>query len=142
MRVRVIGDRTRLDNDIVQAIEKLEEASAPNTGIQLVIALNYGGRDDITRAVRGIVKDAKDGIINPEDITEEFISSRLDTKDIPDPDLLIRTSGEIRISNFLPWQISYSEFYFCDTLWPDFSKEDLQKAVDYYNGRDRRYGGV
>ena len=106
------------------------------------MALNYGGRDEITRAVKSLVKDAKSGLISEDDITEEMISSRLDTADIPDPDLLIRTSGEIRISNFLPWQVSYSEFYFCDTLWPDFKKEDLQKAIDYYNGRDRRFGGV
>lgn len=142
MRVRVIGERSRLDDDIVAAINELEEISKNNTGIQFIVALNYGGRDEITRAVRGIAEDVKNGTVNPEEITEDFISSRLDTADIPDPDLLIRTSGELRISNFLPWQISYSEFYFCDTLWPDFDKEALKKAIDYYNGRDRRFGGV
>ncbi len=142
MRVRVIGDRTRLDKDIIEAIERLEEASGNNTGLQFIVALNYGGRDEIRRAVRGIVKDAKEGLISEDDITEDFISQRLDTGGIPDPDLLIRTSGELRISNFLPWQISYSEFYFCETPWPDFDKEALKKAIDYYNGRDRRFGGV
>lgn len=142
MRVRIIGDRTKLDEDIIKAIDDLETATKYNDGLQFNVALNYGGRDEITRAVKSLVKDAKSGLISEDDITEEMISSRLDTADIPDPDLLIRTSGEIRISNFLPWQVSYSEFYFCDTLWPDFKKEDLQKAIDYYNGRDRRFGGV
>ena len=142
MRVRIIGERSRLDADIVDAIEKLEETTKDNTGIQFNVALNYGGRDEITRAVRSIAEDVKNGKLDSSDITEELISSRLDTADIPDPDLLIRTSGELRISNFLPWQISYSEFYFCDTLWPDFNKQELQKAIDYFNGRERRYGGV
>ena len=92
--------------------------------------------------MRRIADEVKDGIISSEDITEDYISGKLDTAGIPDPDLLIRTSGELRISNFLPWQISYSEFYFCDTLWPDFNKDELVKAIDYYNGRDRRFGGV
>ena len=142
MRVRIIGERSRLDADIIDAIEKLEETTKDNTGIQFNVALNYGGRDEITRAVRSIAEDVKNGKLDSSDVTEELISSRLDTADIPDPDLLIRTSGELRISNFLPWQISYSEFYFCDTLWPDFNKQELQKAIDYFNGRERRYGGV
>ncbi len=142
MRVRVLGRRDRLDKDIVKAIEELEETTKNNTGIQFNVALNYGGRDEITRAVQSIAEDVRNGKLDTSDITEELISSRLDTADIPDPDLLIRTSGELRISNFLPWQISYSEFYFCDTLWPDFDKEALKKAIDYYNGRDRRFGGV
>ena len=142
MRVSIIGKRDRLDKDIIAAIDELEETTKNNTGLHFIVALNYGGRDEITRAVAGIAADYKEGKINLEDITEDFISSRLDTSGVPDPDLLIRTSGEIRTSNFLPWQISYSEFYFCDTLWPDFKKEDLQKAIDYYNGRDRRFGGV
>ncbi|MBR6403600.1 MAG: isoprenyl transferase [Eubacterium sp.] len=142
MRVSIIGRRDRLDKDIVAAIEELEETTKNNTGLHFIVALNYGGRDEITRAVAEIAADYKEGKIGLEDITEEFISSRLDTAGVPDPDLLIRTSGEIRTSNFLPWQISYSEFYFCDTLWPDFKKADLQKAIDYYNGRDRRFGGV
>ena len=142
MRVSIIGKRDRLDKDIVAAIEELEETTKNNTGLHFIVALNYGGRDEITRAVAGIAQDYKDGKLNLEDITEDFISSRLDTAGIPDPDLLIRTSGEIRTSNFLPWQISYSEFYFCNTLWPDFKKADLQKAIDYFNGRERRFGGV
>ena len=142
MRVSIIGKRDRLDKDIIAAIDELEETTKNNTGLHFIVALNYGGRDEITRAVAGIAADYKEGKISLEDITEDFISSRLDTSGVPDPDLLIRTSGEIRTSNFLPWQISYSEFYFCDTLWPDFKKEDLQKAIDYYNGRDRRFGGV
>ena len=142
MRVRIIGERSRLDKDILAAIEKLEDATKDNTGLQFTIALNYGGRDDVTRALRRIAADVRDGKLAPEDITEELISSRLDTWELPDPDLLIRTSGEMRISNFMPWQISYSEFYFCDTLWPDFDKAELQKAIDYYRGRDRRFGGV
>ena len=142
MRVRVIGERSRLDADIIKAINELEEATKNNTGLQFNIALNYGGRDDITRAVRHIAEEVKSGELQIEDITEQCISDHLDTHDIPDPDLMIRTSGEIRLSNFLTWQLSYSEFYFCDTLWPDFDKEELKKAVDYYNGRDRRFGGV
>ena len=134
--------KVRLDADIIEAINNLEEATKDNTGLQFNVALNYGGRDEITRAVRRIADEVKDGIISSEDITEDYISGKLDTAGIPDPDLLIRTSGELRISNFLPWQISYSEFYFCDTLWPDFNKDELVKAIDYYNGRDRRFGGV
>ena len=142
MRVRFIGDRTRLDEDIIQSMVNLEEATKNNTGLQFNIALNYGGRDEITRAVKGIAQDVKEGKLSIEDITEDLISSRLDTAELPDPDLLIRTSGEIRLSNYLPWQLAYSEFYFCDTLWPDFDKDELIKAIDYYNGRDRRFGGV
>ena len=142
VRVRIIGDRTRLDADIIQSIEDLEEATKNNTGLQFNMALNYGGRDEITRAVRGIASDVKEGKLSVDDITEDLISSRLDTAEMPDPDLLIRTSGEIRLSNYLPWQLAYSEFYFCETLWPDFDKEELKKAIDYYNGRDRRFGGV
>ena len=142
MRVRILGKRDRLDADIIAAIDDLEEATKNNTGIQFNVALNYGGRDEITRAVRKIADEVSKGEISLDDITEECVSQHLDTADIPDPDLLIRTSGELRISNFLPWQLSYSEFYFCDTLWPDFDKEALKKAIDYYNGRERRFGGV
>ena len=142
MKVRIIGDRTRLDDDINEAIDRLEESTKDNTGIQFNVALNYGGRDEIRRAVKSIAEEVKAGELNPEEITEDYISSKLDTAGMPDPDLLIRTSGEIRISNYLPWQIAYSEFYFCDTLWPDFDKEELKKAIDYFNGRDRRFGGV
>lgn len=142
MRVRVIGERTRLDKDILSKIEELEEASKNNTGINFTIALNYGSRDEMARAIRKIGEDCKAGIINPEDISEEMISGYLDTKDIPDPDLLIRTSGEQRLSNYLLWQLAYTEFYFTDVLWPDFNKEELVKAVIKYNGRERRFGKV
>lgn len=142
MRVRVIGDRSRLSDDIVKAIEELEEESKNNNGLNFQVALNYGGRDEITRAVRNIAQQVKDGTIKVEDINQDTISSSLDTADIPDPDLMIRTSGEQRISNYLLWQLAYSEFYFTDVLWPDFTKEDLEKAVAFYNKRDRRFGGV
>lgn len=142
MKVRVIGERSRLDKDIVDRINELEECSKTNTGINFVIALNYGSRDEITRAVRKIADDCTAGKMNPEDISEEIISESLDTAKIPDPDLLIRTSGEIRLSNYLLWQLAYTEFYFTDVLWPDFDKEELKKAIVKYNQRDRRYGGV
>ncbi len=142
MKVRVIGDKTRLDADIRSRIAELEEATKNNGGLNFLIALNYGSRDEIVRAVRKIARDAKDGKLEPESITSEVISSYLDTHDIPDPDLLIRTSGEERLSNFLLWQLAYSEFYFTDVLWPDFTKEELMKAIEQYNSRDRRYGGV
>ena len=142
MKVRVIGDKTRLDADIRSRIAELEEATKNNGGLNFQIALNYGSRDEIVRAGRKIARDAKDGKLEPESITSEVISSYLDTHDIPDPDLLIRTSGEERLSNFLLWQLAYSEFYFTDVLWPDFTKEELMKAIEQYNSRDRRYGGV
>lgn len=142
MRVRVIGDRTALDKDIVEKIEELEEKTSIYDGLNFTIALNYGGRDEIRRAVKEIASDIKTGKINPEDIDEQLISSKLDTNDIPDPDLMIRTSGELRLSNYLVWQLAYTEFYFTDVLWPDFNIEDLKEAIRYFNGRERRYGGV
>ena len=142
MKVRVIGDKTRLDDDIRSRIAELEEATKNNGGLNFQIALNYGSRDEIVRAVQRIAADVRVGKMEPEDITSEVISSYLDTHDIPDPDLLIRTSGEERLSNFLLWQLAYSEFYFTDVLWPDFTKEELVKAIGQYNARDRRYGGV
>ncbi|MBR4341730.1 MAG: isoprenyl transferase [Lachnospiraceae bacterium] len=141
MRVRVIGDISRLSQDMQDAIRRLEDASKDFDGLQFQVALNYGGRDDIVRAVKGIALDAQKGNIDPEKIDENFISSRLDTSDIPDPDLLIRTSGELRISNFMLWQMAYTEMYFTDVYWPDFDKKELEKAIEYYGGRDRRYGG-
>ena len=140
VRIRIIGDRTRLAPDIQKLIEDLEEDSKNNTGLQFQIAINYGGRDEIVRMMRKTAEDVKSGKVNPEDINEEFISNNLDTKDIPDPDLLIRTSGEQRLSNFLLWQIAYSEFYIADCHWPDFSKDELIKAIEEYNKRDRRFG--
>ncbi len=142
MRVRIIGKREGLPEDIVRKIENLEKATAGNTGLQFTVAINYGGRDELVRAAKNIAKDYKNGIITEDDITEDLMSRYLDTREITDPDLLIRTSGELRTSNFLPWQIAYSEFYFTDCMWPDFDMNELVKAVRYYTGRDRRYGGV
>ena len=142
MQIRVIGDKSALDKDIIDVITDLEEKTRGNTRLTFTIALNYGGRDEIRRAVQHIVRDAEDGKIVAEDISENTIASYLDTHDMPDPDLLIRTSGEQRISNYLLWQIAYSEFYFTPVLWPDFGKEDLIDAIKYYNSRDRRFGGV
>ena len=142
MRVRVIGEKSRLDDDIRTAIEELEEVSAANTGLNFTIALNYGSRDEITRAVRKIAGECKDGSLVPEKITEALISARLDTAELPDPDLMIRTSGEQRLSNWLLWQLAYTEFYFTDVLWPDFNKDELIRAIQYYNTRERRFGGV
>lgn len=142
MRVRVIGDKTRLDMDIQDQIRQLEEATKENQGLNFQIAINYGSRDEMRRAVTQLALDVENGVLQPEQITEETIESYLDTAGIPDPDLLIRTSGEQRISNFLLWQIGYSEFYFTDVPWPAFSKEDLEMAVAAYEKRDRRYGGI
>lgn len=142
MKCLVIGDKSRLDQDIVDKINELEECSKDNQGITFIIALNYGSRDEIRRAVMKMAQDCKEGKMNPEDITESTISDYLDTKGIPDPDLLIRTSGEIRLSNYLLWQLAYTEFYFTDVLWPDFDKEELKKAIVKYNQRDRRFGGI
>ena len=142
MCVRVIGDKSRLDEDIRNRIDELEKATVNNDGLHFQIALNYGSRDEILRAVRHIMTDTKKGIIDPDMMTEELLASYLDTKDIPDPDLLIRTSGEERISNFLLWQLAYTEFYFTDVPWPAFNKDELWKAIEKFNSRARRYGGV
>ena len=142
VRIRVIGDKSRLDKDLQDSIANLEKETASNTGIGFQIAINYGSRDEMVRAVQAAAQKVKDGEIRPEDITENFISDSLDTCGIPDPDLLIRTGGEQRISNFLLWQTAYSELYFCDAAWPDFNKNELEKAVDAYNNRERRYGGL
>lgn len=137
----MIGDESRFEPDIRKGIKKLIEATKNNTGMVFAFAINYGGRDEIKRAVENIVDDVESGKISKSDISEEIISSYLDTKDLPDPDLLIRTSGELRVSNFLLWQIAYSEFYITDTLWPDFDKEELLKAIESYSHRQRRFGG-
>lgn len=142
MQVRVIGDISKLDKDLQERIIELERVSAENTGLHFQVALNYGSRDEIKRSIISIANEVKDGSLLPEDITEDIISSHLDTGGIPDPDLMIRTSGEQRLSNYLLWQLAYAEFYFTDVLWPDFSKKDLQKAVEFYQSRDRRFGGV
>ena len=142
VRIRVIGDKSRLDSDLQASIANLEKETASNTGIGFQIAINYGSRDEIVRALRKAAQRVKDSELNPEDITEDMISDGLDTAGIPDPDLLIRTGGEERISNFLLWQTAYSELYFCDAAWPDFNKAELEKAVDAFNNRERRYGGL
>lgn len=142
MRVRVIGDKSGLDTKLVARISELEETTKDATGLKFTIAINYGGRDEIRRAVTRIAEDVEKGVLTSKAITEDLINDYLDTAGLPDPDLLIRTSGEERLSNFLPWQLAYTEFYFTDVLWPDFTKEDLLTAIRYYNGRERRFGGV
>ena len=142
MRVRVIGDTTRLSERFQERIRELEAASAKNDGLNLQIAINYGSRDEMTRAMRRMSEDVAAGKRKPEEITESVFEEYLDTAGIPDPDLLIRTSGELRVSNFLLWQLAYSEFYFTDVPWPDFHKEELERAIEAYNKRDRRFGGL
>ena len=142
MCVRVLGDKTGLDEDIRNRIEELERATENNDGLHFQIALNYGGRDEIVRATKLLATKVKNGELNPEDITEDSLSDCLDTRNIPEPDLLIRTCNEQRISNFLLWQLAYTEFYFTPVAWPDFSKEELTKAIEAYNKRDRKYGLV
>lgn len=142
VRCRVIGDRGRISRDIVDAINTLERETAGNTGLQFTIAINYGGRDEITRAVKRLASRVKEGNLDPEDISEKLISETVDTRELPDPDLIIRTCGEQRISNFLLWQCAYSEFYYTDKAWPDFTANDLRLACEAYGHRDRRYGGV
>ena len=142
MRVRVIGDKTALAEDIQKRIAELEEATKDNDGLCFQIALNYGSRDEMLRAMKRMAADCVDGKVGLEQVDEAVFETYLDTHDIPDPDLMIRTSGEQRLSNYLLWQLAYSEFYFTDVLWPDFTKEDLAKAIEYYNGRERRFGGV
>ena len=142
MAVRVIGDKTGLDEDIREKIEELEKVSSTNTGLHFQIAINYGSRDEIVRSVRKVMEDVKTGKIEADQIDEAMFDSYLDTAGIPSPDLLIRTSGEQRLSNFLMWQLAYTEFYFTEVPWPAFTKEDLEKAIEKYNSRDRRFGGV
>lgn len=142
MCVRVIGDKTGLDDDIRGRINELERATVNNDGLHFQIALNYGSRDEIIRAVNRVMEDTKKGLLEPGQLDEKKFSDYLDTKGIPEPDLLIRTSGEERISNFLLWQLAYTELYFTDVPWPAFTKEELIKAVEAYNKRDRRYGLV
>ena len=141
IRIHVIGRRDRLPPDLQTSIGHLEERTADRTGLTLVIALDYGSRDEIVRAAQKLAVACKEGTLLPEDITEEMIEASLDTAGIPSPDLLIRTSGEERISNFLLWQLAYSELYFTNKLWPDFTIDDLMEAVRSYNKRDRRFGG-
>lgn len=142
MCVRVLGDKTGLDEDIRTRIAQLEEATKNNDGLHFQIAINYGGRDEIVRAVRNIAEKVEKGQLKVQEITAQLISNYLDTHGIPEPDLLIRTCNEQRISNFLLWQLAYTEFYFTPVPWPDFTKEELEKAIEAYNHRDRRYGLV
>ena len=141
VRVHIIGDITRLDKDIQQQIVELEGLTKDKTGMNLHIALNYGGRDELLRAIRKVSQDVVKGKYKAEEIGEKELEQYLDTKEIPDPELLIRTSGEERISNFLLWQIAYSELSFSEKLWPDFTEYDLQQAIYQYQNRERRFGG-
>ncbi len=142
MRVRVIGDISRLDEEFQKNIRKLETASAGYTGLNLQIAINYGSRDEMIRAMKHMIQEHDEGKLAIEDIDESKFASYLDTAGIPDPDLMIRTSGEQRLSNYLLWQLAYSEFYFTDVPWPDFDETELKRAVEAYSSRDRRYGKV
>jgi len=141
VKIKVLGDRSNLSLPILKGIEAVEKKTENNTGTVLNIAFNYGGRNEIVNAVKNIAKDVKDGNLDIEDINEDLISNNLYTKDIPDPDLMIRTSGEIRTSNFLPWQLVYSEYYFTEKYWPEFTSDELDKAIEEYNRRNRKFGG-
>ena len=136
--LKFIGDRSGMPEDIVKLMEQAEYDSKDATGLKCYMAINYGGRDELVHAVRDIINEG----VKPEDITEETISSHIYTKDYPDPELIIRPSGEYRLSNFLIWQAAYSEFWFSNVLWPDFSTNDLDKAIEDYNNRNRRFGGI
>ena len=140
VRVRFIGDRTRFSEKLQQSIEKSEELTRDNTGLQLNIAANYGGRWDIVNACRRLAEAVRDGAVAVDDIDEEMFDSSVSLSEMPAPDLFIRTGGEQRISNFLIWQLAYSELYFIDTLWPDFSGEDFEASLEWYAGRQRRFG--
>ncbi len=142
MKVRVLGDPEALDSDLRRSLKELEESSKGNTGLNFQIAINYGSRDEMVRAIRRLTQDCMEGEVRPEDIDERLFASYLDTREVPDPDLLIRTSGEQRLSNYLLWQLAYTEFYFTEVPWPAFTKEELWKAIEKYNSRERRYGGV
>ena len=142
MKIRVIGDIEPLDDDIKSRIRELEAATTDNGGLNFTIALNYGSRDELTRAAQKMAKDCAEGKIKAEEIDESVFETYLDTHGIPDPDMMIRTSGEQRLSNYLLWQLAYSEFYFTDVPWPDFTKEELVKAIEEYNHSDRRFGKV
>lgn len=142
VRVRFIGDRVRLDAKLIDLMDKLERKTEGNGGTQLTIALNYGGRDEVARATKRLARDVAEGRLDPENVDEETLPRYLDTHVLPDPDLVIRTSGEARISNFLLWQSAYAEYEFIDTLWPDFTAEELARLCGSYGRRDRRFGAV
>lgn len=141
IKVMMIGDRFRFSDELQELLNDTIAVTSKNTGMSFVMALNYGSRDEITRAVRSIGEKVAAGELKPEDITEDTISGSLDTAGLPDPDMLIRTSGELRLSNYMLWQLAYSEFYFTDVLWPDFHKEQLMEAIVEFNRRNRRFGG-
>ena len=141
IKVMMIGDRSRFSDELQELLNDTIAVTSKNTGMSFVMALNYGSRDEITRAVRSIGEKVAAGELKPEDITEDTISGSLDTAGMPDPDMLIRTSGELRLSNYMLWQLAYSEFYFTDVLWPDFHKEQLMEAIVEFNRRNRRFGG-
>ena len=141
VRIRFIGDRSRLDGDISRLVSESEENTKNNKGLIFTVALNYGGRQEILEAARVFAQNVRDGTLDPEDMNEQLFESYLQSTDMPDPDLLIRTSGEQRLSNFLLWQSAYTEFLFTSTLWPDFKREHLEQAVHEYQRRERRYGG-
>ena len=140
VRLRIIGDLTRIPQVVKDSILALQQRTSVNTGMTMVIALSYSSRWEITEAVKHIAAEAKEGKLQPDDIDETLISQHLTTNFMPDPDLLIRTGGEVRLSNYLLWQCAYTEFYFCDTYWPDFHEEDLKEAIAWYQNRERRYG--
>ncbi|HEY0832963.1 MAG TPA: isoprenyl transferase [Azospirillum sp.] len=142
VRLRVMGDRGRLADDIVRLIDQAEGLTADNKALTLVVALSYGSRQEIAMAARRLAEEVKAGRLDPADIDEAALSSRLYTADIPDPDLVVRTSGEQRLSNFLLWQSAYSELVFVDTLWPDFTKRDLEAAIEEFHRRERRFGAT
>ena len=142
VRVRFIGDRMRLDDRLVSLMDELELLTADNSRLHLTIALNYGGRDEVTRAARRLASEVEKGALSPKDVDAECLAQHLDTHFLPDPDLVIRTSGEARISNFLLWQSAYAEYEFIDTLWPDFSAEEFARITKGYGARERRFGGV
>jgi undecaprenyl diphosphate synthase len=142
VRMRFIGERSRLDPRLQRLMGGIEARTAGLTRLNLTVAINYGGRDEIARAVRSLAQDAALGRLDPADVTEAAISARLDTGGLPDPDLVIRTSGEVRSSNFLPWQTAYSEWEFTETLWPDFTPDELAAILQRFSNRERRFGGV
>jgi undecaprenyl diphosphate synthase len=142
IRLQVIGTIERLPGDLQEALRRLMAQTAPNTALQLNLALSYGGRDEITRAVRRIARQARDGTLSPEAITEETVAGHLDTRGIPDPDLLIRTGGEMRISNFLLWQLAYAEIFVTPILWPDFGREAFLEILNDFHLRERRFGRI
>jgi undecaprenyl diphosphate synthase len=142
VRLRFIGGRDRLDKKLQKLMAGIEERTKDNDRLHLTVAINYGGRDELARAARRVAEDVASGKLKPEDVGEDAIEARLDTHGLPDPDLVIRTSGEMRTSNYLLWQSAYAEYEFTDTLWPDFTAEELERILSRFSARDRRYGGA